>query len=258
MGEAKRKRRLQKWARARETRSPRTWAKGQIIVTANGVECFNWIGTQAEAVALQKRYLDTLNAFGVPVLEDAERTIFAMLDHGRPPQIGQDGLTSADVEAIRDVVLWRVLREHIPDTGFRIEDALADLVLEARFTGDRDLIRRARRGEDVEVEWELQVLPASERATHPFVKTEKAVIMGWEQPGRRAGAGSRQTDRAVDRIGERDGERRRRDAASRTARPRRNLRTAAPLCHSKTGRVLWAAGAGCNSEIESHSISGLV
>ena len=176
MGEAKMKRRLQKWAKARETRSPRTWAKGQIIVTANGVECFNWTGTHAEAVALQRRYLDQLNASPIPARAFAEQAIFSMVVHGGPPEVGQDDMTSDDVETLRNAMLWLVLREHIPNTGFRVEDALADLVLEARFTGDRDRIQRARRGEAVGfVEWELQVIPRDDYLLDP---REAVIISG--------------------------------------------------------------------------------
>ena len=142
-----------------KVRAARPWGKGRIIVTANGAECFDWTGTHGEAVALQRRYLDTLNVTPIPAQAFADRAVFSLIANGGPPQVGQDDLTSDDVEALRNAVLWVILREHIPDTGFKIEDALANTTLEAQFTGDRDLILRAIRGEHVEPEFELQVIP---------------------------------------------------------------------------------------------------
>ena len=165
--------------RQAEQRTPRTWAKGQLIVTANGVECFNWIGTQGDAVALQKSYLDQLNAAApIPAKEYADQAVYSMIMHGGPPQIGEKDLTADDVELIRDAVLWLALREHIPDTGLKIEDALANLVLEARFTGDRDKIGRAKRGEEVDfLEFELLVVPRDDYRLNP---SEAVSISGRE------------------------------------------------------------------------------
>lgn len=168
MGEAKRKERqrqraVQAWAKARGQRLPRPWAKGQLIVLANGVECFVWSGTQADAIALQKRYLDKINAADASAKEYAEHVIYSLIAHGGPPQIGQEDfsgtVTSADIELIRDAVLWRALREHVPDTGLKIEDALANLTLEVQYSGDRDLILRSRQGKPLPLWYELQVMP---------------------------------------------------------------------------------------------------
>jgi hypothetical protein len=47
---------------------------------------------------------------------------------------------AADVELYRLAVLWRVLREHVPDTGNKLEDVFVGKVLMVMFTGDRDVL----------------------------------------------------------------------------------------------------------------------
>ena len=60
MGEAKRRR------LAGEAPHTRAWAIGSMTIGANNVEWFEWSGTKQDAIALQKRYLETVNVL-VPV-----------------------------------------------------------------------------------------------------------------------------------------------------------------------------------------------
>ena len=150
---------VQEWAAAQPQARP--WAKGQLVVTTNGIKCFDWIGTRTEAIALQRRYFDRLDAAGADAKEYAERVIRSLIAHGGPPQIGQkdfDGVvTDADIALIRDAVLWKALREHVPDTGLKLEDVIANAKFEIQYSGDRDLILRAQQGETDHVWHEMEV-----------------------------------------------------------------------------------------------------
>jgi hypothetical protein len=138
MGEAKRK------ARARAALSSRSWAKGALVVVANDTRCHDWNGTRQD-IELQQRYLSCVNALGINAQSYARRAAGYRMAFG-PPIAGQPRLTpsgfgepweTADVELSRLAVLWLGLREHVPNTGQKVEDIFVGKVLEIRFVGDR-------------------------------------------------------------------------------------------------------------------------
>ncbi len=149
MGEAKRK----KAERARLALS-RSWAAGSITIVANDVECFNWSGTRQDAVDLEKRFLAATGALGVPSHSYAVRAAGYLMAYGmpRPGDIDQRPSTYGatwqhnEIEAYKAAVLWLALREHVPDTGQKVEDVFVGKALEVIFTGDKDsLIEESRR-----------------------------------------------------------------------------------------------------------------
>ena len=150
MGEARRKARHQ---------AGRAWAKGAIKVVANGVECFDWNGTREDAVDLQKRYLAAVNGLGLDARSYAKRAAGYLMVFGAPkagePRLMPNGFgapwESVDVEMNRNAVLWLALREHIPNTGNRLEDVFVGKSLVVMFTGDREALleetEREQRGQ---------------------------------------------------------------------------------------------------------------
>ena len=166
MGEAKRK--------ARHL-SGRTWAQGKISVIANEVHCFDWSGTREDAIDLQKRYLARANALGIPAFSYSERVVGYLVVFGMPkvgePRLMPDGFgepwSAEDVEMYRLAVLWRVLREHVPNTGEKVEDVLPGKHLGAMFTGDRDALleetEREQRGQRPSGQQHVQMMVAADR-----------------------------------------------------------------------------------------------
>jgi hypothetical protein len=141
MGEAKRRK-----AAARAANTSRTSATGRIEVMANGHECFIWTRTQQDAIELQKRYLKTMNAassvsyarraagylmaFGMPKPGDKDR---------RPSNFGNPW-TENDIALYRAAVLWLALRQHIPNTGQKVEDVFVGKILVVTFNGCKEQI----------------------------------------------------------------------------------------------------------------------
>ena len=74
-----------------------------------------------------------------------------------------------DVELNRIAVLWLVLREHIPNTGNKVEDVFVGQHLGAMFTGDRDAMleytEREQRGQRSPEE-QFQMMVAVDRAPY--------------------------------------------------------------------------------------------
>lgn len=139
MGEANR--------RAQKTAN-RTWAKGRLEVSANGVHCFDWVGDRDDAIRLQKQYLAAVSAMGTSARSYADRAVGYLACFGfpragdpclMPSRHGQRWL-SVDVERYRLAVLWVALHEHIPNTGNTLTDVFVGKKLKVVFTGDRDRI----------------------------------------------------------------------------------------------------------------------
>jgi hypothetical protein len=139
MGEAKRK---------AQHPTGRTWATGALKIVANDVECFNWSGTKQDAIELQKGYLDVVNSMGINAKSYAARAAGYLMTFGMPkvgePHLNPTGFgtpwESVDVELHRVAVLWLALREHVPNTGKKLEDVFVGKELEITFTGDREEI----------------------------------------------------------------------------------------------------------------------
>jgi hypothetical protein len=146
MGEAKRK---------AQARAGRPWAKGALKVIANGVECFDWHGTRQDAVDLQKKYLGCVNALGVDAQSYGKRAVGYLMAFGAPvagqPRLCPSGFgepwDAVDVELNKLAALWLGLREHIPDTGTKVEDIFVGKVLAIIFNCDRDLLLEETRRE---------------------------------------------------------------------------------------------------------------
>jgi hypothetical protein len=140
MGEAKRKRR-----RAEVEATTRPWATGVIRIVANDRECFSWSGTRQEAIELEKRFLDAATALGDSAYSCAVRTAGYLMCFGmpragmqdlRPSRLG-DTWDGNEIEALKAAVLWLVLREHVPNTGQKVEDVFVGKSLAVWFRGDR-------------------------------------------------------------------------------------------------------------------------
>jgi hypothetical protein len=140
MGEAKRKAKMT---------GARTWATGKIRVEANDELCFEWIGTQQEAIEQNKRYLDAVSRVSAVSAEAyAKRAAgylmcFGMPEAGDPdlrPSFLGEVWRAGDVELYRLAVLWSVMREHIPNTGQKIEDVFVGKSLMVAFIGDKTQI----------------------------------------------------------------------------------------------------------------------
>jgi hypothetical protein len=136
MGEAKRKAQHQ---------TKRTWATGKLRMEANDVHCFDWIGTRQDAVDLQRRYLDVVNSMGIDAKSYAARAAGYLMAFGMPTVGEPDRRPSnfgnpwdrANIELYRAAVLWSALREHVPDTGQRLEDVFVGKSLLVVFIGDK-------------------------------------------------------------------------------------------------------------------------
>jgi hypothetical protein len=126
----------------------RSWAIGTIDVIANGVPCFSWRGTRHEAAALHKRYLDIINALGHRARSYALRAAGYLMAYGMPKKGDVDQRPSnhggrwaaTDIELYRQAILWLALREHIPNTGQKIEDVFAGKSVVVVFEGDKDRV----------------------------------------------------------------------------------------------------------------------
>ncbi len=176
MGEAKRK--------ARHL-TGRSWAEGKISVIANGVHCFDWSGTREDAIELQKEYLARAGELGIPAHSYAKRAAGYLMVFGAPklgePRLMPNGFgekwTAEDVALNRLAVLWLVLREHVPNTGQKVEDVLPGKHLGAIFSGDRDAMleytEREQRGLSSPDE-QFQMMVAVDRAPY-LLDPDKAV-----------------------------------------------------------------------------------
>jgi hypothetical protein len=142
MGEAKRRR------LAGEMPRIRTWATGSIAVVANECECFEWSGTKQEAIELQKRFLDVAVIYRNSAHSVAKRFAGYLMVYGMPkagdvdcrPSSAGQLWSAAEVEICRAAVLWLALREHIPNSGQKIEDIFVGKALAVMFNGDKELI----------------------------------------------------------------------------------------------------------------------
>lgn len=136
MGEAKRKKQHQ---------TGRTWAKGRLRIEANDVHCFDWNGTRQDAINLQKRYLDFGNKLGISAESYAKRAAGYLMAYGMPKVGEPDRRPSnfgrpwdrADIELYHAAILWSALREHVPNTGQRLEDVFVGKSLLVAFIGDK-------------------------------------------------------------------------------------------------------------------------
>jgi hypothetical protein len=135
----------------------RTWATGLIEVVANEFECFEWVGTRQDAVAIQKRYLGTMNTLSINARSYARRAAGYLMVYGmpdmltnridrRPSTFGQLW-TKDEIQIYKAAILWLALREHIPNTGQRLEDVFVGKALLVKFTGDKERILADSQGE---------------------------------------------------------------------------------------------------------------
>jgi len=163
MGKAKRK----ASARARAG-TGRSWATGSITIYANAVECFSWTGTKQDAIALQKRFIETANTLGVECHSYACRAAGYLMINGmprigdedrRPSRLGQRW--GNEVEVYKAAILWLVMREHVPDSGQKVEDVFVGKSLVAIFDGDKeeilDATMRELRGEPFDLSKQFQM-----------------------------------------------------------------------------------------------------
>jgi hypothetical protein len=176
MGEAKRK---------AQHLTGRSWAEGKISVIANGTHCFDWSGTREDAIELQKDYLDAVNALGINAQSYAKRAAGYLMVFGAPkvdeprlmPSAFGEKWTPEDVALNRLGVLWLVLREHIPNTGDKVEDVFPGKHLGAILSGDRDALleetEREQRGQKFTNE-QFQMMVAVDRAPY-LLDPDKAV-----------------------------------------------------------------------------------
>ena len=107
----------------------------------------------------RRRYLAAVNALGVDATSYARRAAGYLMAFGAPkvgePRLTPDGFGERwlviDVNLNKQAVLWLVLREHIPNTGTKVEDIFVGKRLVAMFNCDREEIlaetERERRGE---------------------------------------------------------------------------------------------------------------
>jgi hypothetical protein len=124
--------------------APRTWATGAIKIAANDRDCFDWSGTRAQAIEKEKIFLDITNRLGLNAHSYAKRAAGYLMAYGMP-QAGEPDMRpsnlgkswdSVDVELYKLAILWLVLREHIPNTGLKVEDVFVGKSLLAAFNGD--------------------------------------------------------------------------------------------------------------------------
>ena len=140
MGEAKRRR------AAPPSSSARSWATGLIEVRTDRADCFTWSGTKQDAVDLQKRFIETINiASPIGCESYAKRAAAYLICWGMPQAGDLDRRPSSphgrvwpadEVELSRAAILWLVMREHIPNTGQKIEDIFVGKHLGVLFRGD--------------------------------------------------------------------------------------------------------------------------
>jgi len=124
-----------------------------MTIGANNVEWFEWSGTKQDAIALQKRYLETVNVL-VPVSAEsyAKRAAAYFMVYGVPKAGDRDHRPSsfgrpwdgAEIELYKAALLWLAWREHLPNTGQKVEDVFVGKALAVKFDGDKDLTRVAR------------------------------------------------------------------------------------------------------------------
>ena len=140
MGEARRR---------RAAGALRIWAMGAIEVMANERPCFDWVGTRDEAIELQRRYLDAVSAASPHGAHSyAKRAAGYLIAYGLPTAGDPDHRPSSrgqpwgagEVEIYKAAVLWLALREHIPNTGRKVEDVFAGKALAVMFNGDARLV----------------------------------------------------------------------------------------------------------------------
>jgi hypothetical protein len=121
---------------------------GSIKIVANDVECFMWQGTYADAINLQKRWLDeSFLIYANSAGSAAKRAAGYLMTYGMP-EPGDDDLrpshagekwTLAEVGVYKRAVLWLALREHVPgEPGKRLEDVFVGEEITVWFNGDRD------------------------------------------------------------------------------------------------------------------------
>ena len=147
MGEAKQRRAAEQRRQAIE--ATRSWAMGSITVVANNVECFGWIGTKREAIELQKRYLDAVDAL-MPISAHsyAKRAAGYLMAYGIPkagdvdlrPSNHGNRWDQIDIDLYKAAILWLALRESVPNTGQKLEDVFVGKTLVVMFSGDKDRI----------------------------------------------------------------------------------------------------------------------
>jgi hypothetical protein len=125
---------------------------GTILIEANRAPCFDWTGTKAEAIALQKRFLETMDlASPITAFSYAKRAVgylmvFGMPNPGDPdrrPSAKSGDIWAADeIAIVRLAILWLALREHLPDTGKKVEDIFTGAGLVVVFEGDAEAISK--------------------------------------------------------------------------------------------------------------------
>ena len=165
MGEAKRRK-----AAGQYPGNVRSWATGMIEVSANELPCFVWSGTKQEAIELQKQYLESVYAVGLGATSYAKRAAGYLMCFGmpqvgdvdrRPSRIGETW-SADEIEVYKAAIVWMALREHIPNTGRRLEDAFVGKRLLVVFSGDRqdmlDYSMRELRGEPLPPEKEFTMM----------------------------------------------------------------------------------------------------
>jgi hypothetical protein len=136
MGEAKRKAKLA---------AARTWLMGSIEVEANDQHCFSWKGAKDEAIKLQKEYLRAVETWTMLSAESYAKRVagyliaFGMPKEGDPDQCPSNTgaiWTHEEIAKLTTAILWMALREHVPDTGQRLEDIIAGKSLLLALRGD--------------------------------------------------------------------------------------------------------------------------
>jgi hypothetical protein len=136
MGEAKRRREAE---------------TGTLHIEANGAPCFDWTGTKAEAIALQKRFLQIMDFSPISALSYAKRAAGYLMVFGMPKPGDPDRRPSAklgdmwaedEIAIIRQAILWLVLREDVAGTGMMIEDVFVGGEFVVVFEGNAQAIRK--------------------------------------------------------------------------------------------------------------------
>ena len=139
---------------SRPAKTTRSWAMGSIDVVANDEHCFSWQGTYQDAVALQKRWLAECNQiYALGAQSVARRAAGYAMAYGMPepgdvdmrPSHAGEKWSLAEVEVYKRAVLWLALREHVPNTGTKLEDVF---VGKQSWSGSRETVTRSwrRRG----------------------------------------------------------------------------------------------------------------
>ncbi len=135
-----------------EARRRRALEVGTIHIEANHREFFNWTGTQSDAIELQKQYLAAANVTGA----DTRLSVRTALVHGMPEPGTPDHRADSPLGSVFDrnevvlykaAILWLVLREHILDTGLKVEDVFVGKELIALFEGNPQAIAEHTRRE---------------------------------------------------------------------------------------------------------------